>query len=69
MDEQVQRITVYGIKAGVTDDNVRKIAVIDGTDKKAKADLNEQVWRAFEKDKTLNKVTLRRSYIPEDQAT
>ena len=68
MVEMIQRLTVYGIKEGVTDQNVRKIVEIDGTDNAAERDLNKAIWRALE-DKTLNKITLRRTYIPEDQGT
>ena len=64
----IQRLTAYAVKEGVTSPNIKTIVTIDGTDNAAERDLMKAITRAFE-DLTLNKITIRRTYIPEDQAT
>ena len=68
MVEMIQRLTAYAIKEGVTNANVKTIIEIDGVDSAAERDLSKAVWRALD-DKTLNKITIRRTYVPEDQGT
>ncbi len=68
MVEKVQRITVYANKLRVEEIRVRKIAVIDGIDSRSERDLSKAVIDAFS-DKTVNKVVLMRSYIPEHEST
>lgn len=67
--EFIQRLTIYKISQGVTDEPmIKRIAQIDGTEKSSKEAFIRYTWDMINNDPNVTKITVKRSAVPAEQA-